>query len=211
MHLTDRITRLNSHCQNGQTFTWRKEKDRLNVTCQNTARVKPRDYKFALLFNTVLLAIFFALVSLACLFPPWQMRDTEEFRGYAWLWNSPYQKELRLKQREAATARSKALVEAERRVAATRKYYLRVRSTACELNRSTLGGFSISEALIREANARTALNQCLAARNSIEEKNLDWWMESPSEVEVSLPLLLLEVIAISMIAGLTLLARQERL
>jgi hypothetical protein len=145
----------------------------------------------------IVLCTGFVLMLFACLMPPWQEEITLQPAGYAWVWFSPYQKELRLRQAEASERQHLAVASAEAKVVSTKKEYARIRNSPCELARQRTGGFSLDDAVYRECAAKAAFARALSERKAVSDKSLDWWMEQPLKVEVNLAMLINELAVIA--------------
>lgn len=141
-----------------------------------------------------LLAILFA-----CILPPWKEPVSGQSAGYSWLWNSPYQNDLKSKRAQGLRLKESAVTDAGAKVRQAQKKLSTLRNSPQELERGRLGGFALEGALLAEYNAKAELNEAQAVLQAVESKPSSMWVDAATVVEIDLTALMIEVSVISLL------------
>lgn len=141
------------------------------------------------------------VVLFACVLPPWKEPVSGQSAGYSWLWNSPYQNDLKIKRAQGLRLKESAVIEAGAKVRQAQKKLSTLRSSPQELERGRLGGFALEGALLAEYNAKAELNEALAVFQAVESKPASMWVDSAIVVEIDLTALMIEISVISLLTA----------
>ncbi len=141
------------------------------------------------------------VILFACVLPPWKEPVSGQSAGYSWLWNSPYQNDLKSKRAQGLRLKESAVADASTKVRQAQKKISTLRNSPQELERGRLGGFALEGALLAEYNAKADLNEALAVLQAVESKPSSMWVDAATEVEIDLTALMIEVSVISLLTA----------